>query len=189
MYPLLAFCPLSENNAGHHRLRHNHGACSTSSTKTDCLRLSLPSTHSGVGSPLGQGLPRPVRSAFRVSYPLSGFLLPKPLNLLSGPSVPGIRPSEFFSLQRSVPLSRPFALLPFPDGAQFVLQPASYDFRALFPLKSRSLAYGFYANARVFTLLGFSISGAFSLLTLRLLRAASSSVLSRSNTNGGATVL
>jgi hypothetical protein len=36
-------------------------------------------------------LPRPVRSAFRVwVYPLSGFLLPTPLNHFSGPSVPGI---------------------------------------------------------------------------------------------------
>ena len=36
-------------------------------------------------------MPRPVRSAFRVwVHPLSGFLLPTPLNRFSGPSVLGI---------------------------------------------------------------------------------------------------
>lgn len=36
-------------------------------------------------------MPRPVRSAFRVwVHPLSGFLLPTPLNRFSGSSVPGI---------------------------------------------------------------------------------------------------
>jgi hypothetical protein len=90
-----------------------NGACSTCKARADCHRLLFPSTLSGIGSPPNQGLPHPVRSAFRVSYPLSGLLLPKPLNHLSGPSVLGICPSEFFSLQRAVPLSRPSALLPF----------------------------------------------------------------------------
>jgi hypothetical protein len=58
-------------------------------------------------------LPHPVRSAFRVSDPLSGLLLPRPLSHLSGPSALGFHPSEFFSLQRAPPLSRLFALLPF----------------------------------------------------------------------------
>jgi hypothetical protein len=41
---------------------------------------SLPALED-VGSPLGSGLPRPIRSASRVSHPLDGLLLPKP----SGP--------------------------------------------------------------------------------------------------------
>jgi hypothetical protein len=61
-------------------------------------------------------LPHPVRSACRVSDPLSGLLLPEPLSHLSGPSVRGFHPSEFFSLQRAPPLSRLFALLPLAAG-------------------------------------------------------------------------
>jgi hypothetical protein len=49
-----------------------------SAPRIGSLRLSRPSAHSGLRSPLFQGLPRPVGSAFRVFvYPLSGLLLQK----------------------------------------------------------------------------------------------------------------
>lgn len=114
IYPSLAFRPLPEGS---------HGA----------YRLPWPVVYSsdptGRLAPLGfgslqrqperevyehyRGLPRPVRSAFRVLDPRSGLFLLEPLSHLSGPSVHGFHPSESFSLQRAPPLSRLFALLPF----------------------------------------------------------------------------
>ena len=99
-------------------------------------------------------------------YPLSGLLLPKPLNHLSGSSVPGVNPSELFSLQRAVPLSRPPALLPFCWPLQPKLNHASRGSRALFPLKSRDRRSTCLVNTGALALLGFRISEAFSLLTL-----------------------
>jgi hypothetical protein len=99
-------------------------------------------------------------------YPLSGFLLPKPLNHLSGSSVPGVNPSELFSLQRAVPLSRPPALLPFGRLLQPRLNHAWGGYRALFPLKSRDRRSTGLMNTGALALLGFCISEAFSLLTL-----------------------
>ena len=111
--PLLAFRPLSEDKPDCHRLRFLHGACSTCRRRLTALGFLSLQHLPDIGSPLLGGLPHLSRCAFRVSYPLSGLLLPKPLSHLSGPSAPGIRPSEFCSLQRSVPLSRSPALLPF----------------------------------------------------------------------------
>lgn len=49
-------------------------------------------------------MPRPVRSAFRVwVHPLSGLLLPTPLNRFSGPSVLGILSFRVFLPQTSHP--------------------------------------------------------------------------------------
>lgn len=114
IYPSVAFRPLPEGSHGVHRL-----------LRAGVVRLRS----NGRLTPLGfgtlqripdrevyehlRGLPRPVRSAFRVSDPRSGFLLPEPLSHLSGPSVHGFHPSESFSLQRAPPLSRLLALLPF----------------------------------------------------------------------------
>lgn len=105
---------------------------------TDSLRLSLPSTHSGIRSLLNQGLPRPVGSAFRVFvYPLSVFFLLNPLEPFFRPKRSWDSPLQSFTpfeepcLSRSLLLSCPFA---------HWMPPASQccsDFRALLPSKSR----------------------------------------------------
>lgn len=63
--------------------------------------------------PTYQGLPPLFVPLSGFDYPLNGLLLPKPLAHLSEPSARGIRPSELFSSQESIPLSRSAALLLF----------------------------------------------------------------------------
>jgi hypothetical protein len=71
----------------------------------------------------------------------------------------GFTPSEFCSLQRAVPLSRSFALLPLNCRAFGQKPYDSLDFRALLPLKSRTRDSAFYTKLGAVTLLGFAIFG------------------------------
>jgi hypothetical protein len=65
-YPPLTFRSLSETLCGSHRFQR-HSCCRTARVpETGSLRLFFPSTLTGMGSPLNQGLPRPVGSVFRV---------------------------------------------------------------------------------------------------------------------------
>jgi len=66
----------------------------------------LPLRRSSWSSPLYLGLPRPVRSAFRFSQPLSGLLLDRPRNLVSCSWRPWGLPLEGFPLHQSVLLSK-----------------------------------------------------------------------------------
>ena len=104
--------------------------------ETDSLRLSLPSTHAGNGSPLNQGLPRPVGSAFRVwFYPLSGFLLPNPLVPFFRPKRSWGSPLQSFAPFEEPCLSRGLLLsCPFAPRIRPVSQGCS-DFKALLPSK------------------------------------------------------
>lgn len=70
-------------------LGHLIGVYTVGAPRVGSLRLSLPSALTGYRSPPVQGLPRPVRSAFRVFvYPLSVFRLRAPFE-------------PFFRLKRS----------------------------------------------------------------------------------------
>jgi hypothetical protein len=137
-----------------------HGACSTCPAEADCLRLSVPSTlsESGVhGSRVCLAL-YVALSGF--DYPLSGLLLPKPLSLFSDPSVPGIRPSELFSLRRAVPLSRPPALLSFVRLLRPKVESCRRRLQSFFPFEEPCLRRCCYAHVTASALLGFAISGA-----------------------------
>jgi hypothetical protein len=146
---------------------------------TDSLRLSLPSTHAGLRSPLYQGLPRPVGSAFRVFvYPLSGFLLLNPLE-------PFFRPKRSWDspLQSFAPFAEPrfsrSRLLSCPLAHR--IRPCitmRLDFRALLPAKSRPRGSVITPNPEPFTLLGFSSSGVFHSSDPGFSRSSPSSALS-----------
>lgn len=98
-YPPVTFRPLPEDSL---RLPPPPGsAFSVHSLPpiygTGSLRLSLPSAHARMGSLPYRGLPRPVRAACRVWVdPLSGFLLPSPLDRFSDPSALGIHSFRVF---------------------------------------------------------------------------------------------
>jgi hypothetical protein len=101
IYPLLAFRPLSEDEPGDHRLCHIivHAPCRR-------LRLAALSSASLQHLPdLGVHMSRGCLSLFVAlsgfDYPLSGFLLPKPLSRLSDSSVPGISPFRAFLPSKS----------------------------------------------------------------------------------------
>jgi hypothetical protein len=146
---------------------------------TDSLRLSLPSTHSGIRSLLNQGLPRPVRSAFRVFvHPLSVFFLLNPLAPFFRPKRPWDFPLQSFSpfeepcLSRSLLLSCPFAhrirpCITMPLGLQ-----------SLAPFKEPSSRISHYTNSGAVTLLGFPSSGVFHSSDPGLSRDSPSSALS-----------
>lgn len=119
-----------------------HVARCSEGSKAGFLRLCFPSTHTGFRSPLARGLPRPVRSAFRVSfYPLSGFLLPES----SEPSFRSKRswdsllqsfpPSDEPSPSRGSVLSCPLSTQLTSFKEQHT--PRRLDSRALLPSKSR----------------------------------------------------
>jgi hypothetical protein len=101
IYPLLAFRPLSEDEPGDHRLGHIivHAPCRR-------LRLAALSFASLQHLPeLGVHVSRGCLSLFVAlsgfDYPLSGFLLPKPLSPVSDSSVPGISPFRVFLPSKS----------------------------------------------------------------------------------------
>jgi hypothetical protein len=154
---------------------------------TDSLRLSLPSTHSGIRSLLNQGLPRPVGSTFRVFvYPLSGFFLLNPLAPFFRPKRSWDSPLQSFPpfeepcFSRSLLLSFPFAhrirpCITIAPGLQGVA-----------PFKEPSSRIDHYTNSGAVTLLGFSSSGVFHLSDPGLSRDSPSFALSPASEEAGA---
>lgn len=104
--------------------------------ETGFLRLQAPTTLTSKGSPLIQGLPHPVSCAFRVCYPLSALLLPKPLSYVSSSSVLGVVLFRvFLPLKSASPLGVDSSLALFP--VRLGLQNRhGRDFRVL-PFKER----------------------------------------------------
>jgi hypothetical protein len=132
-----------------------------------------------IRSPLNQGLPRPVGSAFRVSvYPLSGFLLPNPLE-------PFFRPKRSwdFPLQSFAPFEEPYffrsPLLSCPFAHQ--IRPCITMVRGLqsvTPFKEPYPRISLYTKPGATTLLGFPSSGVFHPSDPGLSRDSPSSALS-----------
>jgi hypothetical protein len=99
-------------------------------------------------------------------YPLSGFLLPKPLDHFSDPSVPGILPFRVFLPSKSgSSLEASFSLAVFLAHLNRVVlnQPRLQSF---VPFEEPFLQERCYTNLEDVTLLGFCISEAFSPLAL-----------------------
>jgi hypothetical protein len=99
-------------------------------------------------------------------YPLSGLLLPKPLDRFSDPSVPGIPPFRVFLPSKSVSsleASCSLAVFLVPLNEVVLNQPRLQSF---VPFEEPFLQERFYTNLEDVTLLGFSISEAFSPPTL-----------------------
>jgi len=146
---------------------------------TDSLRLSLPSTHSGIRSLLNQGLPRPVGSAFRVFvYPLSGFFLLNPLEPFFRPKrswdypLQSFPPFEEPCLSRSLLLSCPLAHWIRPRIAMLL------GLQSVAPFKEPSSRTSHYTDPGAVTLLGFPSSGVFHTSDPGLSRDSPSSALS-----------
>jgi len=146
---------------------------------TDSLRLSCPSTHAGIRSPRNQGLPRPVRSAFRVFvYPLSGFLLLNPLDRFSGPSVHGVYPFRvLLPLKSRTSLEVPEPSCPFARRIRPCLT-TSPGLQGVAPSKEPHSRVSHYTKPGAVTLLGFASSGAFHSSDPGLSRGSPSSALS-----------
>lgn len=109
-----------------------------------------------MGSPHNRGLPHPVGYAFRVSYPLSGLLLPKPLSYVSSPSVLGVHLSRVLLPSKSAsPLGvdSSLALLPACFG-RTTDKARTSEFSLL---KSGARSNRFYTSVGASTLLRYSI--------------------------------
>jgi hypothetical protein len=93
--------------------------------------------------------------AFRVSYPLSGLLLRKPLNHVSGSSVRGVHLFRVFLPSKSrIPLRIPFALMPFHHKVsdRKTSQPR---LQSLYPFEEPYSLASCYAGVGAHTLLRF----------------------------------
>jgi hypothetical protein len=137
-----------------------HGACATCPAKADCLRLLVPSTLSELGVHFTRVCLALVVALSGFDYPLSGFLLPKPLSPISDPSVLGIRPSEPFSLRRAGPLSRPCALLSFVRLLRPKAESCRSRLQSFVPFEEPCMRRCCYTHVTALALLGFTISGA-----------------------------
>jgi hypothetical protein len=99
-------------------------------------------------------------------YPLSVFVLPDPASHFSDSSVLGISPSEFFSLQRSVPFSRSLLSCFSFETCNLSATRSELRFRASFPLQSHSRRNHCYITTGAAPLLGSRVFEVFSLPTL-----------------------
>lgn len=155
-YPPLTFCALPEIISSYLGFLVYDGCRRIYQRKAHFLRLFAPSTLSRTGSLLNQGLPRPVRCAFRVSIPLSGLLLPEPVNHVSGPSVLGVFPFRVLFPLKSWSLSRGASLLvfgSFAPGRECVSKPRLQGF---IPFKEQCSENRYCTEDRTYTLLGFA---------------------------------
>lgn len=135
----------------------------------------FPSTLTGAGSLPYQGLPHPVRSALRVSYPLSGLLLPEPLNHISGSSILGIIPFRVFFPSKSRVFLKTFCSLAVrPTALSAGRRPRLQSFAPFEELDSRQCCY---TAERAYTLLGSPSLRLISSSPVKLLRVHFSFVL------------
>lgn len=146
---------------------------------TYSLRLSFPSTHTGIRSPHNQGLPRPVGSAFRVFvYPPSGFLLLNPLEPSFRPKRSWVSPLQSFPPFEEPCFSRSLLLsCPFTDRIRPCITNL-LGLQSVAPFKEPSSRTSHYTESGAVTLLGFPSSGVFHSSDPGLSRDSPSSALS-----------
>jgi hypothetical protein len=155
-YPPLTFCALPEIISGYRGFLVHDGCKPIDPRKAHFLRLSAPSTLSRTGSLLSQGLPHPVCCAFRVSIPLSGLLLPEPVNPVSGPSVLGVFPFRVLFPLKSWSLSRGASLLALGSLAPGRECTFKLRLQGFVPFKERCSENRYCTESRTDTLLGFA---------------------------------